>query len=100
MKPPGWEGGGYSCQARSREDDSLIERELIKFSDYCGINSPQNVKGGREGGKAQAQEGGGNAAEYPKQIRTSCTGIYHTVYHLTIKGGGFKREWGLITFFP
>lgn len=43
MKPPGW-GGGYSCQARSREDDSLIERELVKFSDYCGINSPQNVK--------------------------------------------------------
>lgn len=44
MKPPGWGGGGYSCQARSREDDSLIERELVKFSDYCGINSPQNVK--------------------------------------------------------
>lgn len=39
MKPPGWGGGGYSCQARSREDDSLIERELIEFSD-----SPQNVK--------------------------------------------------------
>lgn len=42
-------------------------------------------------GKAQAHAGGGNAAEYPKQIRTSCTGIYHTVYHLTIKGRVQKR---------